>query len=71
MALPPIPSITGGKGGDAAPSYAGSNSGFDNSGWNVNFGSGKINDGGDLGQYLPYVAIGAALLIAYRLTRRK
>lgn len=71
MAAPPIPSITGGAGGSAGPSNAGSNSGFDNSGWNVNFGSGKINDGGDMGQYLPYVAIAAALLIAFRMTRKK
>lgn len=64
--------LTGGAGGSAGPSNAGSSAGFDSSGWNVNFGSGKISttDAGDLGQYLPFIAIAAAVLIAYRMTRK-
>jgi hypothetical protein len=50
---------------------------FDASGWSVNFGSGSIDStrgtgqAGDLQQFLPFVAIAAAMLVAYRLTRRK
>ncbi len=47
---------------------------FDASGWNVNFGSGKIDSNreqaGELGSYLPYVVVAAGLLIAWRLTRQ-
>ncbi len=47
---------------------------FDASGWNINFGSGKIDSNreqsGELGSYLPYVMVAAGLLIAWRLTRR-
>lgn len=65
--------MTGGAGGAAGPSDALTSSAFNSSGWNVNFGSGKIStsDAGDLGQYLPYAAIAAALLIAYRMTKAK
>lgn len=76
MALPAIPGgdykLSGGAGGAAGPSNALTSANFDNSGWNVNFGGGKISttDAGDLGQYLPFIAIAAALLIGYRMTRR-
>lgn len=69
-----IPSFTGGS---AGPSAAGgtTTSGYDASGWNVNFGAGTIDsnrsDAGDLGQYLPFVLAGAALLIVWRLTRKR
>lgn len=62
--------------GGAAPTSAVSASPFDASGWAINFGSGSIDTertaatSNDLGQWLPYVGIAAALLIAYRLTRR-
>lgn len=56
---------------------SGGTSPFDASGLSVNFGSGSIatdrtqTAANDLAQWLPYVGIAAALLIAYRLTRRK
>lgn len=54
-------------------------SGFDSSGWNVNFGSGGITSsdtreqgrGGELNQYMPYILAGAAVLIVWRMTRKK
>lgn len=63
--------------GGAAPTSAVSASPFDASGLSINFGSGSIDTDrtsattNDLAQWLPYVGIAAALLIAYRLTRRK
>lgn len=65
-------------GGGAAPTQSGVyGSPFDSSGLSINFDAGTINSerrttaANDLGQWLPYVGIAAALLIAYRLTRRK
>lgn len=57
-----------------------STSSFDSSGWNVNFGSGKIDSTraqtpsgttGGINEYLPYVAIAAALLIVWRMTKKR
>lgn len=61
--------MSGGAGGSAG-STASSNSGFDNSGWSVNFGSGSIDAGG-AGQYMPYVLAAAAVLIVWRMTKKR
>lgn len=81
MALPEIPgglpSITGGPGGSAGPSsaYGGKTDAiFDSSGWQVVFGNGNelaSSKAGDLAQYLPYVMAGAAVLIVWRMTRKR
>lgn len=52
---------------------------FDNSGWNVNFGSGSIDSkrsetpqGSQMvDQYLPYALAVVGLLMVWRLTRKK
>jgi hypothetical protein len=71
-------SFAGGLGATPGGSSSAVNaSPFDAGGWNVNFGSGSIDSmrgtgaAGDLQQWLPFVGIAAALLIGYRLTRRK
>lgn len=70
--FPDLPSITGGAGGAAGPSAARGDSAFDSSGWNVNFSSGSIaSNAGGLGAYAPYVLAAAAVVIAWRMTRRK
>lgn len=52
---------------------------FDNSGWNVSFGSGDIKSasdktttgsGGDMGNYLPYFALAVGAIILWRMTRK-
>jgi hypothetical protein len=55
-----------------------STSSFDSSGWNVVFGGGNIDskraDGGlptELGQWLPYAAIFAGVLIVWRMTKKR
>lgn len=65
------------------PSSASSSSSFDSSGWNVNFGSGGITsqrtqaDPASVAAtaradaYLPYVLAGAALLVVWRMTRKR
>ncbi|MGA8787244.1 MAG: hypothetical protein WB542_18110 [Polaromonas sp.] len=72
--MTPIPSMTGGAGGSAGPSDAilTNSAGFDSSGWNVNFGAGKIESsrGLDLGQYTPYVALAAAGIALWKLLKR-
>ncbi len=78
--LEALTSLTGGGGlsaGGGGPSSAGggtNNSGFDSSGWAVNFGAGNANatpsaDG--LGQRTPYIMAGLGLLIAWRMTRKR
>lgn len=64
-------------GGPVGPSEAilrGENM-FDSSGWNVNFGAGKIDSNreqaGEFSQYVPYVLAAAAVLIAWRMSRKK
>lgn len=66
-----------GDGGNAAPSYAGGNTGsmfgLDGSNWNVSFGSGDIssdaekNSASGISQYLPWlmVAVGGVLVWRY------
>lgn len=70
-------SIGGGLTGSSAPissGTGGTGASFDSSGWNVNMADGTIESSraqaGALDQYMPYVLIGAALLIAFRMTRR-
>lgn len=50
-------------------------SAFDNSGWNVNFGSGSIasdrKQSAALADYMPYLLLAGGLLVVWRLTRRK
>lgn len=64
-------------GGAAGPSSAAlrGESAFDGSGWNINFGSGSIessrSQAGELTDYMPYVIVGAAVLIVWRLTRKR
>lgn len=70
--MPPIPSMTGGAGGAAGPSTAmGGASSFDGSGWNVNFGGGRIESsrGLDLGPYAPFLLL-AAVGVALWLRRK-
>lgn len=49
---------------------------FDQSGWNVAFGSGSIEakrsqtESGSFDQYLPYILAAAGVLIVWRLTKR-
>jgi hypothetical protein len=49
--------------------------GFDSSGWNVNFGSGAIeatrSQAGELSEYMPYLLLGAGLLVVWRMTRKR
>lgn len=76
-----LTSLTGGGGlsaGGGGPSGASgsTNTGFDSSGWAVNFGSGSAgasgsNGGQDLGQYTPYVLAFVGLLVVWRLTRKR
>lgn len=62
MAMPTPPSMTGGAGGAAGPSAATSKSGFDSSGWNVNFGSGSIDSGNQKLLTYAALAVGAYFL---------
>ena len=80
MAGLPIPSLTGGRGGDGGPSYSqGGEVGgamFDNSGWNVTFGNGSGIEAsrsqvGALAQYLPYLLAGGALLLGLKWIKVK
>lgn len=49
---------------------------FDNSGWNVNFGSGGIDSNrsqataGELGQYMPYLVLGVVVLVAWKVLKK-
>jgi hypothetical protein len=52
-------------------------SAFDNSGWNVNFGSGRIDSartetpvGSVPTSYLPYIAAAVGALLLWRMTRK-
>ena len=69
-----LKSLQGGAGGAAGPSGASgtTKNGFDNSGWNINFGSGEITSSATkLPEYLPYVLAAAAVLIVWRMTRKR
>jgi hypothetical protein len=63
-------------GGSAGPSTATlrGEAAFDSSGWNVNFGTGSIESSraqaGELSSYMPYILVGAGLLIVWRMTRK-
>ncbi len=67
-------SAIGGAGGPSSAALRGE-SAFDASGWNVNFGAGGIESSreqaGQLSEYMPYIVVGAALLIVWRMTRKR
>jgi hypothetical protein len=72
MAVPVIPggpSYSGGAGGAAGPSLSDSQSGFDSSGWVVNFGSGSI-DGG-VNKYVLWGGLAVGGLLLWRMLRSK
>lgn len=63
-------------GGGAGPSGADgiTSSGFDSSGWAVNFGAGSASaagSSGDLGKWAPYILAGVGLLIVWRASRKR
>ncbi len=60
----------GPKGGEIGLTEAKSNSAFDSSGWNVNFGSGSVTSSPAMSTYLPYVILGAGLLVVWRMTKK-
>lgn len=69
-----MPKLQGGAGGNAGPSTArGGNSSFDSSGWNVNFGSGSVSSSraDALGQYGPYILAAVAVLIVWRMNKKR
>jgi hypothetical protein len=63
-------------GGAAGPSAAGGTltSGFDSSGWNVNFGAGRIESAAgapaNLAQWTPYILAGLALYAVWKTRKR-
>lgn len=65
----PVGSYSGGAGGAAGPSNAGANTGINNSGWNVNFGSGTIDSSGN--GWVKWALIAAAGVLAWKLLRRR
>jgi hypothetical protein len=69
-----IGSAVGGAGGPSTSTLRGE-AAFDSSGWNVNFGSGTIESSraqaGEMSEYMPYILVGAALLIVWRMTRKR
>lgn len=67
-----MPSLTGGASGPSTAAGRGESS-FDSSGWNVNFGGGAISSSasGGLSEYLPYVLAAAAVVIAWRMSRKR
>lgn len=76
MPVPTIPgglgmSYSGGAGGAAGPSMSDANqkSGFDSSGWQVNFGSGSIDSG--LNKYVLYGGLAVGGLLLWRMLRSK
>jgi len=67
MALP-VGSYSGGAGGAAGPATSTSSSGFNSSGWNVNFGGGSIDSGSS--KLLTYALLAAGVYVAWKLSRR-
>lgn len=66
------------RSGGPSSAYGQTESVFDNSGWNVNFGSGGISSTSDkttgtgaMGQYLPYFIAAVGAIILWRMTRKK
>ena len=59
--------------------YGKSDAIFDNSGWNVSFGSGAItstsdktnSSTGEMDNYLPYFALAIGAIVLWRMTRNK
>lgn len=73
----PFGPISAGGGGPSTAGGGTNKSGFDSSGWAVNFGSGSASATGSAGdplgggEWTPYIVAGVALLIVWRMTRRK
>lgn len=73
----PFASIGGGLstggGGPSGATGGTATIGFDSSGWAVNFGSGSAgaNGGQSLSQWAPYILGGVAVLIVWRMTRKR
>lgn len=77
-----VDAINGGAPGTAMGT---SNSGFDSSAWNVNFGAGRIDSQyektqppigamgslGGLDEYLPYAVLFVGVMIVWRMTRKR
>lgn len=55
-------------GGTSGPATSGINSGFNSSGWNVNFGPGSIDSGNS--KLLIYALIAAGVYLAWKSARR-
>lgn len=79
--LPPLAMSAGGGGPSGVSST--SDQWFDSSGWNVNFGGGSIESAraqtpiplgastAGVNAYVPYILIGLAALVVWKMTRRK
>lgn len=73
MALQGLGSAVNGTPGMATGSQSNK---FDTSGWNVNFGNGKIDSArseaqaGSLDAYLPYAVLFVGVMIVWRMTRK-
>lgn len=68
----PFGPISAGGGGPSTSAGGTNRSGYDASGWNVNFGGGSISSSASdaLGGYLPYVLAGVGVLVLWRMTRK-
>lgn len=71
--LPPL-NLSAGGGGPSGVGPGQFDGMFDASGWVVNFGAGNVESSraqaGPTSEYLPYLLIGGALLVVWRMTRR-
>lgn len=65
--------VSAGGGGPSGASGGTAQIGFDSSGWAVNFGSGSAgaNGGQGLSQWMPYILGGVAVLVVWRMTRKR
>ena len=72
MAVPAIPSMTGGAGGAAGPSTAKNGDGiFDNSGWTVTFGDNSpATPAAGISTYLPWIALAVGGLVLWKTLRK-
>lgn len=79
-AAPAVLGALGGGGGGPSNAEAVSASPFNSSGWSVAFGNARAGAAGDaagaaagpdqLGQYLPWVALALAAVVAYRMLKK-
>lgn len=68
--MAPIPSMTGGAGGASGAASASNSSGFNDSGWNVNFGAGTIDASGSP-SWMKYAALAAGALVLWYLLKKR